>query len=128
MDLILPFLKSLKEKVLMSSLRLYKIPPIRRKLSEKYDSLVEFCYNYMKSHTYISRVFVAGMYVNRFYPNKPNNYKEIQQVLKRKVSEIFRILKKLGIVEQFNVKVVRVNQEKLNSFSLDDIRSYVIKN
>lgn len=81
----------------------------------------------MQNHVYVSRVMLTGMYINRFYPSKLINYKNQQQQIKRQIGKFFVILKNLGIVEQFNTTVVRVDQEKLKEFGLDDILSYAIK-
>ena len=110
----------------MGSPRLYKIM-VNRKLNPKYNPLIEFVWNYMENHIYCSRVMLARIYMNRFYPNKPNNYINEQKSIRRKVGEIFSILKKFGIVEQFNKNAIRINRERMENFTLKDILSYTIK-
>lgn len=92
------------------------------------ESLIDFIYNdYLKSHKYASKNMTSSVYISRFYPNKPNNYKKIQSAVKRKISDFFIILKNLGIVSQFNTTTIRVDFEKLKEFSLSDILSHSLK-
>lgn len=70
---------------------------------------------------------LTGVYINKFYADKPINHKNRQQIVKRKIGQIFKILKTLGIAKQFNNTTIRINHEKLKEFNLNDILSYIIK-
>lgn len=97
-------------------------------LKNRDTSLIEFVYEYLKNHRFCSKNFLAGICVGKFYPYKPNNYRNIQTGIKRKISKFFMALKELGIVSQFNTTTIKVYFEKLKEFDLNEILTYTIKN
>jgi len=96
-------------------------------LDDKSKSLVEFAYEYMNAHVYCSRKFLSGFYITKTYPNKPNNYRKLQQQITRKLGRLFAIFKNYDLVSDFNTSTIRVN-ERFKAMSLEDIFELAIKN
>lgn len=121
----------LSEKVLqeIDRLPLRKLPPIRRKLSEKYDDLLEFVHNYMENHGFVGLRMVSGLYITKYNPrNDFDSVQELQKAIKRRVSLIIDVYAKLGVCERYGKNAIKINREKMKEFSLNDIRNYAYKN
>ena len=110
--------------------RLYELelPPIKRKLSEKYDDLLKFVHNYMLSHGFVGLRMVSGLYITKYNPkNDFDGVQELQKSIKRRVSMIIDVYAKLGVCERHGKNAVKIDRNKLKHFSLDDVRNYAYK-
>lgn len=97
-------------------------PSIKRYYIPIKDKVIEFVYDYLKSHKYCSKKFLAGMCIDKFNPRKINqsDSKRTRHIYRRKISQFFIILKELGLASQFNNNTIRVHEE-LSDYSLDDV-------
>jgi len=109
--------------------KLDDIPPIMRRINKKDKYIFEFVYDYLKTHRFSSKNMVSSICVDEFYPNKPNtiDYNKLKRGFKRKISDFFSLLIKLGIATQFNTTTITVDFEKLKKYTLNDILSYTKK-
>lgn len=82
------------------------------------DFIEFFIWSYMLNHRFVSKNFLVGECLSHFYPDKPDNYKNIKQNLKRKISGLFTDLEKIGAVSQFNTSTIKVN-ERFKDFKED---------
>lgn len=99
----------------------------REIIKDEREIFIEFIFEYMNTHKYCSRKFLSGLYINKIYPNKPNNHKELQKKAKRKLGKIFIIFSKHGLVSNFNTSAIRVH-DKFKEMSLEDVFDLIAKN
>ena len=100
-----------------------------RKLNKTNIPLVKFVYNYAKSHIYISKRMVSGVYITLNNPKHNRiDTKGFQKKIIRQLVLIFKIFCRLGFCERYGQNTVKINRDKLKKFSLDDILDYTIKN
>lgn len=99
---------------------------LEKPLTQK-ESLTKFIIDYSKTHDFISKTMLSGLYISTVNPIDPYQYfnKQMRQkAIKRKMAYIFDILKNLEICEPYNKNAVKINREKLEEYSLQDILKY----
>lgn len=118
-------LETINQKIVHENLD--DIPPINKCIYIPIkDDLIKFVYEYLKkqlpkeTYGYCSKKFLAGICIEKFHPLKPNNQENIQRSFKRKISQFFLVLKKLGLASPFNTTTIRIHKE-LNDYTLDDV-------
>jgi len=106
--------------------RLLEPPPIIRKMNIIYEPLVEFVFEYAKTHKYISKVMCAGLFVDKTNPIVNLSKSEHKRKVKREVSLILDNWSKLGLCEKYGQNTVKINREKLKKFGLEAISKAIL--
>ena len=88
-------------------------------------TLSEFVWEYAKSHNYVSRNILSGNYVDKFFKiGRRDERKPVQKQLNRKISQMFVIMKNLGICNRFSSKTVAINRKIFEKFTLQEVLEY----
>ena len=87
------------------------------------ENLSEFVWDYTSKHDFVSRAIMSGIFIDTFEVKRARGEekKAHQKALERKVSQIFRAMRELGIIENFSQRTVKVNREVFNTFTLQDV-------
>ncbi|KKN58638.1 hypothetical protein LCGC14_0550050 [marine sediment metagenome] len=95
-----------------------------RKIAENKLNLNKFVYEYAKTHIFISKVMLSGLYATKKDALNPQSF---QKGIRRKISNIFRVYSKLGIVLKYGQNTVKIiDREKLIAFKPEEIAKYSI--
>jgi len=88
-------------------------------------NLSEFVWKYASKHDFVSRAIVSGKYMDTFEVKRKRGEEKRahQKALERKISSMFRVMRQLGIIENFSQRTVKVNRGVFNTFTLE----YVLK-
>ena len=96
-----------------------------KEVKPKIPTLSEYCWEYTKSHNYCSRSIIAGNYIEKFLNiRRRDERKPVQKKLSRQVSQLFTIMKHLGICNRFSINTIAINREIFNNFTLQDVLKY----
>jgi len=98
------------------------------KLEER-NTLEQFVYEYAQNHVYISKNMISGMYIVKYNPEwKRTDSKELQKKIRRKIGSILINYKNLDIAERWGQTCIKINREKLNEFTPEQIKNSSLKN
>jgi hypothetical protein len=98
-----------------------------RRMNVIHEALLEFVFYYAKTHIYISKVMLSGIYITKINPKHNINKKDYQRRIKRQFALILDNWRKLGLCEKYGQNTVKMNREKLKKFGLEAISKAVLR-
>ena len=90
------------------------------------NSLYKLVWEYAKTHNYCSRNILSAKYIDKFLKIEGgrNERTPVQKQISRQISQLFVIMKHLGICNRYSLKTVAINREIFNNFTLQDVLKY----
>ena len=89
-------------------------------------NLSSYVWDYASKHGFVSRNTVSSKYIDKFLKIEGgrDGRKPVQKQISRQISQLFVIMKHLGICNRYSLKTVAINREIFNNFTLQHVLKY----